>query len=50
MGSDPKSKLFYCHFGNIKYFIAPHLDTRSGLCFIWYALGGLVQGVIKNVI
>ena len=32
-GLDPKSKLFGCHFGNIEHFIAPHLDTRSGLSF-----------------
>ena len=25
---------FGCHFGNIEHFIAPHLDTRSGLSFL----------------
>ena len=29
----PKSKLFEYHFGNIEHFIAPHLDTKSGLSF-----------------
>ena len=41
---------FGCHFGTIEHFITPHLETRSGLSFIWYALGGLVQGILKNVI
>ena len=41
---------FGCHFGNIEHFIAPHLDTRSGVSFLRYALGGLVQGILKNVI
>ena len=26
-------KFVVCHFGNIEHFIAPHLETRSGLSF-----------------
>ena len=49
-GQNLNLNFFGCHFCNIEHFIAPHLDTRSGLSFIWYALGVLVQAVLKNVI